>query len=132
MAAVERSITLVAVEDAVDTSTANGRHLVPVMSRLALMDKGLRNERTQVSLAIAKMNGRTGGRPPASADNRSQAELLQGLADDELARIQPEEWGRAKVGAAHPKPLGSASRGLERLGQGAVLPARSARRWTGH
>ena len=60
-----RSITFVAVEDAVDTSTADGRYLVHVMARLALMDKALRNERTKVSLAIAKTKGRTGGRPPS-------------------------------------------------------------------
>lgn len=60
-----RSITFVAVEDAVDTSTADGRYLVHVMVRLALMDKALRNERTKVSLAIAKTKGRTGGRPPS-------------------------------------------------------------------
>jgi DNA invertase Pin-like site-specific DNA recombinase len=58
-----KSITFVAVEDAVDTSTADGRYLVLIMSRLALMDKVLRNERTKVSLAIAKSKGRTGGRP---------------------------------------------------------------------
>lgn len=60
-----RSIAFVAVEDAVDTSTAEGRYLVLIMSRLALMDKALRNERTKVSLAIAKKKGRTGGRPPS-------------------------------------------------------------------
>ena len=60
-----RSIIFVAVEDAVDTSTVDGRYLVRVMSRLALMDKALRNERTKVSLAIAKEKGRTGGRPPS-------------------------------------------------------------------
>lgn len=58
-----RSITFLAIEDAVDTSTAGGRYLVRVMSRLALMDKSLVNERTKVSLAIAKKKGRTGGRP---------------------------------------------------------------------
>jgi DNA invertase Pin-like site-specific DNA recombinase len=59
----KKSITFVAVEDAVDTSTADGRYLVLIMSRLALMDKALRNERTKASLAIAKKKGRTGGRP---------------------------------------------------------------------
>ena len=58
-----RSITFVAVEDSVDTSTADGRYLVHIMTRLALMDKLLRYERTKVSLAIAKTKGRTGGRP---------------------------------------------------------------------
>ena len=60
-----RSVTFVALEDAVDTSTADGRYLLGVMGRLALMDKALVNERTKLSLAIAKEKGRTGGRPIA-------------------------------------------------------------------
>ena len=65
-----RSIAFVAIEDAVDTSTPEGRYLVKVMSRLVLMDKALVNERTQVSLAIAKAKGRTGGRPVALSQER--------------------------------------------------------------
>lgn len=65
-----RSITFVAVEDAVDTSTVEGRNLVHVMARLALMDKALRNERTKASLAIAKTKGRTGGRPPSLSQEK--------------------------------------------------------------
>ena len=60
-----RSITFVAVEDAVDTGTVDGRYLVQILSRLALMEKEHRNERTRESLAIAKKKGRTGGRPPS-------------------------------------------------------------------
>jgi len=67
-----RSVTFVAVEDAVDTSTPVGRHLVHVMARLAAMDKALRNERTKVSLAIAKSKGRTGGRPPSLTPEKLQ------------------------------------------------------------
>lgn len=65
-----KSVFFVAVEDAVDTSTVEGRHLVHVMSRLALMDKLLRNERTKASLAIARTKGRTGGRPPSLSDEK--------------------------------------------------------------
>ena len=59
------STTFVAIEDAVDTSTAEGRYLLGGLARLALMDKALVNERTKTSLAIAKAKGRTGGRPIA-------------------------------------------------------------------
>ena len=65
-----RSITFVAVEDAVDTSTIEGRNLVHVMARLALMDKALRSERTKASLAIAKTKGRAGGRPPSLSQEK--------------------------------------------------------------
>ena len=33
-------------------------------------DKALRNERTKVSLAIAKTKGRTGGRPPSLSQEK--------------------------------------------------------------
>jgi DNA invertase Pin-like site-specific DNA recombinase len=67
-----RSITFMAVEDAVDTSTPEGRHLVHVMARLVAMDKALRNERTKASLAIARSKGRTGGRPPSLTPEKLQ------------------------------------------------------------
>ena len=60
-----RSVRFVAIEDAVDTGTAEGRYLLGVMAKLAPMDKALVNVRTKMSLAIAKTNGRTGGRPIA-------------------------------------------------------------------
>ena len=72
-----RSVTFVAIEDAVDTSTAEGRYLLGVMARLALMDKALVNERTKLSLAIAKTKGRTGGRPVAlSPEKLDEAKKL--------------------------------------------------------
>ena len=36
----------------------------------------------------------------SSQGNQAQAELLQRLADDELAQAQHDEWVRAKVAAA--------------------------------
>jgi DNA invertase Pin-like site-specific DNA recombinase len=60
----------VAIEDAVDTSTTEGGHLIHVMSRLALMNKALVNERTKISLAAAKTKGRTGGRPMALSQEK--------------------------------------------------------------
>lgn len=72
-----RLVTFVAIEDAVDTSTADGRYLVRVMSRLALMDKALVNERTKVSLATARKKGRTGGRPPSLTQEKlDEAKIL--------------------------------------------------------
>lgn len=72
-----RSVTFVAIEDAVDTSTAEGRYLLGVMARLALMDKALVNERTKISLAAAKSKGRTGGRPLAlSPEKLDEAKKL--------------------------------------------------------
>jgi len=72
-----RSVTFVAIEDAVDTGTAEGRYLLGVMARLALMDKALVNERTKMSLAIAKTKGRTGGRPIAlSPEKLDEAKKL--------------------------------------------------------
>jgi DNA invertase Pin-like site-specific DNA recombinase len=78
-ALASRSITFVAIEDAVDTSTAEGGYLVHVMARLALMNKALVNERTKISLAAAKTKGRTGGRPVAlSQEKLAEAKKLIG------------------------------------------------------
>ena len=47
-----RSVTFVAIEDAVDTGTAEGRYLLGVMAKLALMDKALVNERTSPAIGM--------------------------------------------------------------------------------
>ena len=60
-----RSVTFVAIEDAVDTSTAEGRYLLGVMARLALMDKALVNVG---ALFLERVEG--GGRVSTEVDPR--------------------------------------------------------------
>jgi DNA invertase Pin-like site-specific DNA recombinase len=72
-----RSVHFIAIEDGVDTRTTDGAYLVGVIARLVLMDKALVSETTQLSLAIAKAKGRTGGRPPAlTEEQKMQASKL--------------------------------------------------------
>ena len=96
-----RSITFIAIEDAVDTSSTGGLYLVNVMARLTLMDKALVNERTKHSLAIARAKGRTGGRPPV-------------ITQEKLAEAQGLIDGGMPVRAAA-KAVGSSQATLYRL-----------------
>ena len=48
--------------DSIDTSSAHGRFFFHVMSALAEMEKALIVERTQAGLAVAKAQGKVGGR----------------------------------------------------------------------
>jgi DNA invertase Pin-like site-specific DNA recombinase len=100
-ALASRSITFVAIEDAVDTSTTEGGHLIHVLARLALMSKALVNERTKISLAAAKTKGRTGGRPIA-------------LSQDKLAEAKKMIEGGMPVRAVA-KIIGSSQATLYRL-----------------
>lgn len=47
----------------VDTSTASGKLLIPILTMLAEVDQVLREERKTAGWEIAKREGRTGGRP---------------------------------------------------------------------
>ena len=75
-----RSVHFIAIEDGVDTRTTDGAYLVGVIARLVLMDKALVSETTQLSLAIAKAKGRTGGRPPALTEEQKMeaSKLISG------------------------------------------------------
>ncbi len=84
------SVDLVVIEDAIDTRTSEGRYLVAVMSRLMEMNKALNLERVQISQAIAKAKGRTGGRPPAlSSEQVSEAKKLisSGMSVRSVAKV---------------------------------------------
>ena len=59
-----KGICLKSIEDGLDTSI-DGAYLARVAEVLIKMDKALATEATQISLAVAKAKGRTGGRPPA-------------------------------------------------------------------
>jgi DNA invertase Pin-like site-specific DNA recombinase len=65
-----KGIGLKSIEDGLDTTTIEGAYLTRVADVLIKMDKALVTEATQVSLAVAKAKGRTGGRPPALSEEK--------------------------------------------------------------
>jgi DNA invertase Pin-like site-specific DNA recombinase len=57
-----RGVNFSSLTDNIDTSSAQGRFFFHVMSALAEMEKALIVERTQAGLAVAKAQGKVGGR----------------------------------------------------------------------
>lgn len=65
---MEKGANLVDITHNIDTSTSSGKLLIPIFSMLAEIDQILRTERTLAGWAIAKREGRTGGRKPGLSD----------------------------------------------------------------
>ncbi len=78
------------VTDSIDTSSAAGRFFFHVMSALAEMERELIVERTLAGLAVARANGRIGGRPRRmSNEQMEQAKrlLIKGHSRRELTLL---------------------------------------------
>ena len=57
------------LNEALDTTTAQGRLVFYMFGTLAEFERSLIRERTQAGLAAARRVGRTGGRPPKLTDD---------------------------------------------------------------
>lgn len=66
--------------DGVDTTTSTGKAMLGMLAVFAEMERGFIQERTKAGLAVAKTEGRTGGRPKAL--DSKKAKLAQRLYDD--------------------------------------------------
>lgn len=72
-----RDIGLRSLTEAIDTTTPAGRFMFSLLGALASMERDVLIERTKAGLAIAKKNGRTGGRPPViDADKLRAAKAM--------------------------------------------------------
>lgn len=85
----KQEVQFKSITDSIDTSTPSGRFFFHVMASLAEMERELMVERTKAGLAIARQQGRTGGRKPkmtpskiASAKNL----LASGIPAKEVAK----------------------------------------------
>lgn len=91
----ERGIGLRSLTDGVDSSTTGGRMVIHLFAVLAEFERGLNNERTRAGLAVARAQGRTGGRRPViTAAKLAQAQKLIG----EKGLTVREAATRLKVG----------------------------------
>ncbi|AKJ41500.1 recombinase family protein [Pragia fontium] len=85
-----RGIHFRSITDSIDTSSAAGRFFFHVMSALAEMERELIVERTRAGLAVARAQGRIGGRPRRLTDEQIQQSirlLSKGHSRKELALI---------------------------------------------
>ena len=92
----EEGWRLIALDVAVDTSTATGEAFANVLSCFAQMERRLIGERTREALAARKASGVRLGRPPVLSDEvgqrivaerrsgRSYAEIAEGLTADKV------------------------------------------------
>jgi DNA invertase Pin-like site-specific DNA recombinase len=71
-----RKLELVSLEEAIDTTNAQGRMLFSVLETLATFENNLTKERTSTGLAAARARGRNGGRPGLSAEKIALAKTL--------------------------------------------------------
>lgn len=85
----KQEIQFKSITDSIDTSTPSGRFFFHVMASLAEMERELMIERTKAGLAIAKQQGRTGGRKPKMTPSKiaSAKKLLSsGIPAKEVAK----------------------------------------------
>ncbi|WP_174888568.1 recombinase family protein [Candidatus Hamiltonella defensa] len=86
----DKGIHFHSLTDAIDTSTSAGRFFFHVMSALAQMERELIVERTLAGLAVARSQGRIGGRRSvfSKADQAQAARLLaKGHSRKEVAML---------------------------------------------
>ena len=73
----QKSVNFLSLTDSIDTSTPMGRFFFHIMGALAEMERELIVERTRAGLAVARANGRIGGRrPKLTAEQWAQAGRL--------------------------------------------------------
>ncbi|ENE2799431.1 recombinase family protein [Salmonella enterica] len=65
----EKGVNFRSLTDSIDTSTPMGRFFFHVMGALAEMERELIVERTRAGLAVARAEGRIGGRRPKFSDD---------------------------------------------------------------
>ena len=63
-----RSVNLVSLKEAIDTSTSTGKLLFTLMSAIAQFERDVISERTKEGLKAAHARGRMGGRPKINGD----------------------------------------------------------------
>lgn len=102
---LDRGVRLIASADSLDTGTESGRCAAQLLVTVSQWERTRISERTRHGLELARMNGRTVGRP-AVADNpdlsqriaamRAEGMTLQAIADQLNAEGVPTVRGGAK------------------------------------
>ena len=69
----ERKVGLRSLTDGIDTSGTAGKLVFHIMAAMAEMERDLTRERTNAALALARAQGRVGGRKPAMTPKKLDA-----------------------------------------------------------
>jgi DNA invertase Pin-like site-specific DNA recombinase len=82
----DRGIAFISLQEAIDTTTANGRLTFHLFSALSEFEASLLRERTKAGLAAARARGRIGGRP--SKLTTAQVEMARTLLVDSKGEVK--------------------------------------------
>ena len=85
----QKEIHFKSITDNVDTSTPSGRFFFHIMASLAQMERELVAERTRAGLAVAKVQGRVGGRKRKMTKSKIESAkklLASGMLPKDVAR----------------------------------------------
>ena len=85
-----RGVEFVSLNEKIDTTTTSGKLVFTIFGAIAEFERNLIRERTQLGLAAAREQGRTGGRPPKMTPAKvRQAKRMRGdgVAMREIAEV---------------------------------------------
>lgn len=71
-----RKVGIISLRENLDTSTATGRCFISIMGAISQMERELKSDRAKAGREVAKVRGRTGGRPRTEPRKLEQARIL--------------------------------------------------------
>jgi DNA invertase Pin-like site-specific DNA recombinase len=84
----QREVSLVSLNESIDTSTPSGRLIFHVFGALSQFERELIKERTMAGLAAARERGRVGGRPTVwTPEKRRTAEAMWASGEHDVSSI---------------------------------------------
>lgn len=86
----EREISLVSLQENIDTSSATGRAFVSIIGAINQMERELKAERANAGRAAAKARGKTGGRPRVDQAKLERARVLYENSGESAASVCKE------------------------------------------
>ena len=94
----EDQIHFISISENIDTSSAEGRLLLHLMTSLADFERALSSERTRAGMAVARASGKQLGKP-RSLTPQQQEEALQALSRDMTVKEVAQRYG------VHPRTI---------------------------
>ena len=71
----KKGVVFVSLREVVDYSTISGKLVTQVLASVAEMERNLISERTKAGLAVARKNGKVGGRPVLISPEKKQSAI---------------------------------------------------------
>lgn len=72
----KKRVSILSIQDAVNTTTSQGRFFLNIMASLAEFEREINRERTKAGLAAARARGRLGGRPKGLSEEAQKNAIV--------------------------------------------------------